>query len=153
MLEKVKENWQQLKEAEPGHRFQDRYEQRQRECQGKFDLGKIINVVLGLLVTALGIFMVPAPGPGTIIMFVGLGLIGSEFLPVARCLDGAEVRIRPIVHKVKETWERISLPVKALMGMALLAGAALVAYSAFQFFFDGSPQLLMEFVLPPWWKA
>jgi hypothetical protein len=44
MLEKVKENWQKFKESEPGHRFQDRYDRRQQDAQGQWNIGKLSPV-------------------------------------------------------------------------------------------------------------
>jgi hypothetical protein len=140
MLQKFKENWQHFIQAEPGHRFQDRYDQCQcqRDPKCKFHFGKLVNVAVGIVVTAFGLFMMPAPGPGAPIVLVGLGLIGSEFLPVARFLDRAEVRLRPIVLRVREialrTWTRTSLPIKAMVGLALLTGAAGAAYIGYEFF-------------------
>ena len=138
MLEKVKENWQEFKESEPGHRFQERYERRQKESHGRLNAGKLLNIVGGLVIAAAGVFFIPAPGPGSMIIFVGLGLIGSEFLPLARFLDWAEVRLRDLAGKANEFWAHASLPLKILIGALLLAVAAALAYGAYLLFFAGS---------------
>lgn len=148
MFSKVKQHWQQLIEGEPGHRFQDRYEERQKQCQGKFDVGKVFNIVVGLIVAVLGLFMIPAPGPGAIIMMVGLGLIGSEFGPLARSLDKAEMKIRPIAEKIQRTalraWKGSSPIVKVLAGLAVVVCAAGVAYAAFLFVMSNPGHPLWE---------
>jgi hypothetical protein len=56
MLGKVKQSWQQVKCSTPDCRFQERYVQRQRECKGKFNVGKLLNIVAGIVITAVGIF-------------------------------------------------------------------------------------------------
>lgn len=138
MLQKFKESWQHFKEVEPGRRFQDRYEKRQCECQGKFDLSKVVNIVAGVVVTALGLFMMPAPGPGAPIVIVGLSLIGSEFRPLACFLDKVEVRLRPLAAKAKHifdtAWARTSLAVKASIALGMVSGAGIAAYVAYQLF-------------------
>lgn len=40
---------------------------------------KIIITVLGLLVVAIGLILVPLPGPGWLIVFVGMTILGSEY--------------------------------------------------------------------------
>ncbi|MBK0419397.1 TIGR02611 family protein [Leucobacter sp. CSA1] len=40
---------------------------------------RIIITVLGLLVVVLGLILVPLPGPGWLIVFLGLTILGSEF--------------------------------------------------------------------------
>ena len=138
MLNKLKESWQQFKDAEPGPRFEERYEPRQRESEGKFSLGKILNIVFGLAIAVVGIILIPAPGPGAIIVFVGLGLIGSEFLPIARALDRTEVRLRAIQEWAQEVWKRLPLPVKMLIILFLAVCAAAAAYTAHQYYLGNS---------------
>lgn len=141
MWNKLKEQWYQFKDAEPGHRFQERYERRQQEVkdQGHSGGGKTFNLVLGCIVVVVGIFLIPAPGPGTIILFLGLSLIGSEFLPLARFLDKAELRLRPLAEKAQSLWKHTSLASKGAVGFLALVCAAGLAYGAYQMFFTGYP--------------
>ena len=138
MLEKVKESWKQFKESEPGHRFEDRYNRRQEQSQGRFDAGKIFNMAAGVVVTLAGIFFIPAPGPGSMIIFLGLGLIGCEFLPSARFLDRAEVKVRTAADEIKDLWKRSSIPVKILISLFALALTGAMGYGAYELFFGGS---------------
>ena len=130
MLEKVKENWQQLKKSEPGHRFQDRYDRRQQNTHGQWDIGKLFNIVGGIAIALAGLFFMPAPGPGSAIIFVGLGLLGSESLSVARFLDWAEVRLRELAQQSKDIWTRSSIPVKILISLIILGCVAARGYGA-----------------------
>ncbi len=139
MINRMKQNWQQFKQSNPGHRFQDRYAHRQHQEQGRWTAGKLFNVVLGLAIIAAGIFLIAAPGPGWITVFIGLGFIASEFAPVARLLDWAEVRGRAIVKWAKDSWEQASLAMKMLIVLLVAAGVAAVAYGAYTLIFGGTP--------------
>jgi putative transmembrane protein PGPGW len=138
MLEKVKENWQQFKKSEPGHRFQDRYHRRQQNIQGQWNIGKLFNIVGGIVIALAGLFFMPAPGPGSAIIFVGLGLLGSESLSVARFLDWAEVRLRELAQQSKDIWTRSSIPVKILISLIILGCVAAIEYGAYHLLFSGS---------------
>ena len=40
--------------------------------------------VLGTIIVAIGILLVPLPGPGWLIVFLGLGVLGTEFAAARR---------------------------------------------------------------------
>lgn len=40
---------------------------------------KTLVTVLGLLVVVIGLILVPLPGPGWLIVFIGLAILGSEY--------------------------------------------------------------------------
>lgn len=40
---------------------------------------KIIITVLGLIVVVIGLILVPLPGPGWLIVFIGMTILGSEY--------------------------------------------------------------------------
>jgi hypothetical protein len=77
-------------------------------------------------------------GPGSAIIFVGLGLLGGEFLPVARSLDWAEVRLRELAQQSKDIWTRSSIPVKILISLIILGCVAAIGYGAYHLLFSGS---------------
>jgi uncharacterized protein (TIGR02611 family) len=129
--ERAKTAWEKFKEGEPGHRFQDRYHERQRQSKGRWDASKILNVVGGLLLIPIGLVMVPAPGPGWIIVFFGAGLLGGESLPVAQFLDRTEVAARDVADWGLKTWKRMPLAAKAALILAVAAGAAALTYGAY----------------------
>jgi hypothetical protein len=103
---RVKENWQQFRESKPGYRFQNRYDRRQKATQGQWNKGKLFNIVGGIAIALAGLFLVPFPGPGSVIILVGLGLLGREFLPVAYSLDWAEVRLRGLAQQAKAIYRK-----------------------------------------------
>ena len=132
MLERAKHNWQQFKDSEPGARFHDRYNRWQDASHGQWDKGSAINMVLGIALVAAGVLLVPAPGPGFIVAFVGLGLLGSEFAPTARALDWAELKGRAVVNWAKGVWDNASPTVRVLLVLVGLAGVAAAGYGAYR---------------------
>ncbi|MGJ0203238.1 TIGR02611 family protein [Leucobacter sp. gxy201] len=63
-------------------------------------LYKIIVTALGLAIVAIGLILVPLPGPGWLIVFLGLTVLGSEY-HWARRLLGA---LRRILARFWERW-------------------------------------------------
>lgn len=54
----------------------------------RFELGYRITVgVLGGLVAVIGLLLVPLPGPGWLIVFLGLAILGTEFHWARRMAD------------------------------------------------------------------
>jgi uncharacterized protein (TIGR02611 family) len=98
MIEKAKENWQRLKASKPGHRFKDHYYQRQQSRSDGFSLRAVFIMGLGTLVLLGGIIAVPGPGPGWLIILMGLGMFAGESMLIARFLDWVEVRLRKAVR-------------------------------------------------------
>lgn len=138
MLQKIKNNWQQLTHSQPGRRFQQRYERRHRNADKGPNVGMLLNVGAGLAIVAAGLFFLPAPGPGSLIIIVGLGLIGGEFLPLARLLDRAEVKARELAKWGKQRWARLAVPAKIVLVLAALACAVPLAIAVFNLLFGGS---------------
>lgn len=135
MIEKMRDAWQSFKESEPGQRFKDRYRRRQQSKSGKFDLGLVASVLGGILIVLGGIVAVPGPGPGWLIVFLGLGLVAGEFRPIARFMDWAEVRLRRLARWAAGVWTSSPPAVKALIVVAILVSAAALGYSAYRLFF------------------
>jgi uncharacterized protein (TIGR02611 family) len=73
--------------------------------------------VLGTLVVLLGLVLVPFPGPGWLIVFVGLGILATEFAWAERLLDFGRVKFRAWLRWVG----RQHLAVRALISLAALA--------------------------------
>ena len=81
--------------------------------------------ILGTLVVVLGLLLVPLPGPGWLIVFVGLGILASEFAWAERLLDYCRATVTAWLHWVG----RQHLAVRILISVATLgfvAGAVLL---------------------------
>jgi uncharacterized protein (TIGR02611 family) len=133
MLDHLKEDWRNFKRGKPGRRFKDRYYLSQRRNRGRFTFWRVFNIGVGSGIALGGLLMVIAPGPGWLAIFLGLGMLGGELLPVARFLDWIEVRLRKLVRWVREAWNNTPAVGKALILLAILTVVAASVYGAYHF--------------------
>jgi hypothetical protein len=131
MIGRAKRSWQHFKRSKPGDRFQVRYYYRKQSGAGRFS--RIFNIVAGSALVIFSAFFGWAPGPGIITFVIGLALIGGEFLPVARFLDWAEVRLRKLAHFIAYVW-RASVAGKVLILALVLVGVAALGYGIYWVF-------------------
>lgn len=123
MIKRAKENWRRLKHSKPGHRFQDHHRYKQGYRRSRSYLRGYFTIVGGLLVVLGGLIAVPGPGPGWLIILLGLGMVAGESLVFARLLDRTEVRLRRLARWVIGTWRTSPTFVRALIILAILACA------------------------------
>lgn len=82
--------------------------------------------VLGTLVVLLGLVLVPFPGPGWLIVFVGLGILATEFSWAERLLDFGRAKLKLWLRWVG----RQNLAVRgliALLTLGFVAGVVLLS--------------------------
>jgi uncharacterized protein (TIGR02611 family) len=137
MLEKAKENWLRFKQGEPGHRFKDRYHRRRQSSSGRFNSRSVVGIFGGMLIMAGGIVAVPGPGPGWLIVLLGIGMLSGESKLIARCMDWAEVRLRKLAGWTVNFWTSSSAIVMVLVVLAILVCIAASGYGAYYLFFGG----------------
>ena len=87
---------------------------------------RLVVAALGLAVVALGLVLVPFPGPGWLIVIAGLALLGTEFDSARRLLRFTQRRLQVWTHWLG----RQPLPIRLLVGLAALAATVVVAYGA-----------------------
>src|SRR4051794_12275124 len=104
MLERVKDTWRRFSQSKPGHRYQDHYHHCQKGSRGRSLLRVILTIVGGLLVVVGGLIAVPGPGPGWLIILLGLGMVAGELLFFARILDRVEMKLRGLTQRVVGIW-------------------------------------------------
>jgi uncharacterized protein (TIGR02611 family) len=121
MLGRLKKQWKAVVQSPPGQRFRHRYEWRKK--QRASPLWKPLYLVVGTALFVLGLVLLPAPGPGFLVVFVGAAMVGQESLWVARLLDSAELRLRACLAWARRLWKRASAAARA----AIIAAAALLA--------------------------
>ncbi len=131
--EKVKESSQRFKESKPGHRFRDRYHHCQQGSSAKFNPRAIFSIVGGILVVVGGVIAVPGPGPGWLIIFLGLGMVAGESLLVARFLDWVEVKVRSLARRAKGIWTSSPAVAKILISLTILLCVAALGYRAYYY--------------------
>jgi uncharacterized protein (TIGR02611 family) len=85
-------------------------------------LKRVLVGVVGGLITVLGVVALIAPGPGWLIIFAGLGILGSEFAWAARALKTAKgVASRAIDStKIAKRQQLLIFAVIAFSALALL---------------------------------
>jgi uncharacterized protein (TIGR02611 family) len=107
---------------------------------------RIYKWVVGIIGSAVaigGLVLVPAPGPGWLIVFLGVGILASEFTWAQRLLEWGKERLRQ--------WNDWLSPrpwwVKGLVALATLVLVCLIFYTYFQL--AGVPRLLPDLVEEP----
>ena len=105
-VKKAAERWRLSKEIEPGHRFQTRYSNRRRSRErGETSrYGRLFNLVSGLTLILAGFAFISTPGPSYIIIVIGMWMLASESLSLARIFDRLEVRLRKLGLWIKARW-------------------------------------------------
>lgn len=85
-------------------------------------LKKILIGVVGGLVTVIGVIALIAPGPGWLIIFAGLGILGTEFAWAGRALKTAKGVASKAVDsaKIDKRKQLLILAVIAFAALALL---------------------------------
>ncbi|MGH3946827.1 MAG: TIGR02611 family protein [Pseudonocardiaceae bacterium] len=91
-----------------------RFRERLRRKPGIDLTYRIVVGVVGGVVLAAGVFMIPYPGPGWLVVFGGLALLGTEFTWARRLLHAARHR-----YDVWTAWMRRQSTGVRLVTMAL----------------------------------
>jgi uncharacterized protein (TIGR02611 family) len=83
--------------------------------------------VLGVAIIALGIVLLPLPGPGWVIIFAGLGVLATEYTWASRLLVWMRRQVARWAQWLAHApiWVRV---LSALLTLALIAGIALAAW-------------------------
>ncbi len=82
--------------------------------------------LVGTAVLAAGIIAIPYPGPGWLILFAGLAILGTEFLWAQRVLHWTRVRYDAWTAWVRRQSRVVRLAVFALTGAVVLVTLWLV---------------------------
>jgi uncharacterized protein (TIGR02611 family) len=99
--------------------------------------------IVGAVVIVAGLVMVPFPGPGWLVVFIGVGILASEFDWAKRLLDYGKEKLR-----AWNDWMRPQpLWVKALAGLITAALVGLLFYLLF--LLAGVPSLLPDAIEIP----
>jgi uncharacterized protein (TIGR02611 family) len=91
--------------------------QRVRAVPGGHTLLKVVIAALGAAVVALGLVLVPLPGPGWAIVFGGLAIWAIEFAWAARLLDWVRRQVRAFARLMS----RFHWTIRAALALATLA--------------------------------
>jgi uncharacterized protein (TIGR02611 family) len=124
MLRRLKLQWRDLKCGRPGTRFKQRWRTHEQGRRSYF--AKPLYITAGLFIFLVGLVMLPAPGPGCIVVFIGAAMMAEESFWVARLLDRIELRGRRLWVSAVRSWGRASMFLKtaSVALAASMAGAA-----------------------------
>jgi hypothetical protein len=90
-------SYDEFKDAAPGKRFQRLHECRTQRCESC----RPAMIAGGAFLCATGVVLLVLPGPGILLIVIGLALIAQESMIVARALDHVEVLGRKSWHKIR----------------------------------------------------
>lgn len=124
-------------------RWVSRLRDRVKASPGSRHVYRILVGVIGLAVTIGGLALVPLPGPGWLIVFVGLAILASEFEWAQRLLDFGRDRLRAWTQWMlrQPIWVRVVI---SLLTAAFVAG---VVYLVMRL--GGAPTWVAE-IAPEW---
>ena len=128
MFKEIRLSWRLLESGKPGARFERYY---LRHQDGRSPARRVVSVVIGLVIIAAGVILLPAPGPGTLVVALGTAFLARESLRVARGLDLLEPRLRKALAAAKRRWEKSSPAARAafvLVAAVIVVGAAFAGY-------------------------
>ena len=101
-------------------------------------VSRVVVAVVGLVIAVGGLILVPAPGPGWLIVLLGLAVLASEFEWAQRVLHFARRKLDAWTDWIKaQAWW-----VKVLVSLATLALVLAVGYAYLRW--QGPPGLLPD---------
>lgn len=86
---------------------------------------RVFVFVLGVAVLVAGVAMLALPGPGVLVILVGLFVLASEFAWAERMLDRTTTRAAGVASRATE--DRRGQVMLALSGVAMIVGGVAVA--------------------------
>lgn len=131
MFDALKKEWRRIKSSEPGRRFQDQFERKKDQEQRPWK--KPLMICVGVTIIAAGIFFLPMPGPGFLIILVGAAMVARQSLVMARFLDWSEVRLRRLFGRLRELWRKLSIPGRIAFCAMVLAVLLPIGWFCLQF--------------------
>ena len=105
--------WEHFRADRPGERFKNLYRRRREKRTGLHAGERWVIMIGGAGLALVGLILVPAPGPGWLVVAMGLGLLGSEVLSIARFLDASECKLRGWASAARKLWRNVARKAKA----------------------------------------
>ncbi len=123
---RMRDTWRRFKAGKPGRRFRARYHRQRRSNQGRSALRKVLVIVGGIVIAVASMLLAPLPGPGWGTFLVGLAILASELLILARFLDRAEIKLRRPARRAKGVWAGLPAATRLLISIVVpVCGAVL----------------------------
>lgn len=126
---RLRSRWRSFAAARPGHRFVEQYHRRRRVRSST--LGGLLEILIGIALLVVGLTMLVTPGPGIVMLLLGLSLLAHHSLWVSSALDRAELRLRQCGGWLRRRWRtsalsRVLICLVGVLLTGLMAGAAML---------------------------
>jgi uncharacterized protein (TIGR02611 family) len=108
-----------MEEAPRKRRFLDGVRERREKHLERSRIVRVVVAVFGFLVVLAGLAMLVLPGPGLLVIAIGLGILALEFVWAERLLERTVDKMEDAADTVKR-----SSPLQQALAVALLALAA-----------------------------
>jgi uncharacterized protein (TIGR02611 family) len=126
---RIRENTERLRRGKSGSGFLDCFHYKQELNRKHGALFRKIDILLGSSLVLVGLIMIPRPGPGWVVVFVGMALLAGESEKVAKFMDQAEVFARKVKTKIKRDWRKCSATVR--MSIIMVSGTLMFGFAYF----------------------
>jgi uncharacterized protein (TIGR02611 family) len=104
MFRRLKLQWRDLASGRPGTRFKQRWRAREQRRRSLF--AKPLYMTAGVFVLLIGVVLLPAPGPGALVLLIGAAMIAEESFWAASLLDRLELKGRRALRGAARRWRR-----------------------------------------------
>jgi hypothetical protein len=122
----IKQEWRRFRDDPPGQRFRNHNERVSHQSP----VLVAARLVAGLVLVAIGIVLLFIPGPGTILIAFGLGVLAGRSKRLAGWLDRAEPVVRRWLDSARRRWKRLPRIAHVAIVVGALAAAGGAAYLA-----------------------
>jgi hypothetical protein len=98
MFSRLKRQWRQLRADPSGERFRRRYERRKQERRSP--LGRTAWTLAAIVLIGAGVVAIPLPGPGALLVVLGLAILAEESRTVATVCDRADAGLHKLLRRL-----------------------------------------------------
>ena len=110
------------------NRFVEGLQERRARHKERHHLIRVAAAIGGFLVVLLGIVLIPLPGPGLLVVAVGLAVLALEFAWAEQLLEKTVDRLGEAGERVKHA-SPVGQVAVALLGVLAAAASLIVAYT------------------------
>ena len=110
------------------NRFVEGLQERRARHKERHHLIRVAAAIGGFLVVLLGIVLIPLPGPGLLVVAVGLAVLALEFAWAEQLLEKTVDRLGEAGERVKHA-SPVGQAAVALLGVLAAAASLIVAYT------------------------
>jgi uncharacterized protein (TIGR02611 family) len=114
--------------SEPRRPFIDGLRERRERHRERSRIVRVAVVLAGFVVVLAGLAMIPLPGPGLLVVAVGLAVLALEFVWAERLLERTVDRMTKTSETVREA-TRAQQVLLGLLGVLVAAAAITAAYA------------------------